>query len=208
MALTAASHLILPILIVTILQSFLFSSVENQAHQTNLTDTREEPELEQVDGVQNEALFNEDLQGDNDIPDVQQSVALLILSLREKHKLPISTTNEILREVPDLCLVHEREPASKIERCLEQHGVDTQVTISSDILHQLSSLSSERQQINYFRRALGFIEPLSVKLGISKKDVFQYVPIIESLKCQLKHRDVLAHLLNFRFSFQVENHNF
>lgn len=131
---------------------------------------------------------------------IERSVALLILSLREKHKLPVSTANAILKEISALWQIHEHQLTTKLQELLAHHpdNID-QLDISSDVLHHLSALSSEHEQLKYFRCSLGLVEPQSHKISIDSNDTLQYVPIIDSLQCLLKHNDVLAHVVNFRY---------
>ncbi|XP_041472583.1 uncharacterized protein LOC121421848 [Lytechinus variegatus] len=144
---------------------------------------------------------------DDEPVDVERSVALLILSLREKHKLPLSTANAILREISELWRIHEHHLTSKFQELLAHHPHELdQFNISSDVLHHLSALSSEHEQLKYFRCSLGLVEPQTHKLNINSNDTLQYVPIIDSLQCLLKHNDVLAHVLNFKYGPQEGNH--
>ena len=128
---------------------------------------------------------------------MKRSVALLILAIREKHKLPITTTNLIC----ELYQAHEKGQKKKLKEIVQKSenvNKNYVLTAIDDLPSELdlSFLSSEHQQTNYFRANLNLIEPKGYKLCGESKSQLQYVPILESLKAFLQHPDVLAHLLN------------
>ena len=106
---------------------------------------------------------------------------------------------------------HTQEFVDKIKQVLINGGVEVNnIPGLSQIFHSQSSAANACEMFaqskkidRYVRQSPDFISPVEYVLGVGssgKPETVQYIPILDTLKCVLKHEDVLGQVFGNRAS--------
>ena len=132
-----------------------------------------------------------------------RNLALFYLKLQSKYLLPASTIQHIMEELQDVhCLGQSflrHQLILKLQQDADLTGEKIEQIIEdvfqSDMFASCNAgpLRSDYVRKQLYKHMLDYVEPQSFRLGINdsgKECSFQYVPVLESLKCLLQQDSV------------------
>lgn len=136
--------------------------------------------------------------------DFRKKLALFLLSMREKFKLPSSVLPYFVDEFSTQVGHHQAQVSQSVVRFCVENGFNeiqlqslkTVLQTLSDVEIAFSSLNSEFKLNKYAKDELDFISPVEYKPDRHSADTYQYVPILETLKSLLRFDDVFSHVLH------------
>ena len=206
-----------------------YANVSAELHAQNDEQSITAPEQTQADQIMpvhqdNEAAvcYEENMQVDgqshaNEYDDERLAEVLgnFILQVREKQKLSIKSVNFFLDGMKRLLDLSQEKLGSQIRMKLQQAGIDISAVDGLETLlsgpnpfsQSMQVLKNENHQRQFFKNHFGLVEPVEYLLGRDsngRKETYQYVPIIDTLRALLCHQDVLAEVMNGHKSVEVD----
>lgn len=135
----------------------------------------------------------------------------MLLAFREEQKIPTISCAYAAGKIQELINVSHSEFVDKIKQVLINGGVEVNnIPGLSQIFHSQSSAANACEMFaqskkidRYVRQSPDFISPVEYVLGVGssgKPETVQYIPILDTLKCVLKHEDVLGQVFGNRAS--------
>jgi hypothetical protein len=139
--------------------------------------------------------------------ELQKKIALIVLKHRELGLIPKSTMEHIVNDMRDVLKFAQMafiQSFSNGDQSLSINEIDVEQFGEQNefILHEIfQNVSTSKQLRSYCSRYLGMVKPQEIVLdrysqnGKSKKNSFQYVSVIETLRVFLAHEDVAAEIV-------------
>ncbi|XP_060064737.1 uncharacterized protein LOC132545086 [Ylistrum balloti] len=133
-------------------------------------------------------------------------MALMILKLQEINHLPISTVDSIVQEIDSLYEQAFDQTEAKVINVLRQQGITGDIVSSvKDVFGKnhlkkcTELLKTNARRNSYWESSLTVVKPISVMLGRNSrhvKRVYQYIPILDSIRSMLSQEDALVEVMN------------
>ena len=140
--------------------------------------------------------------GKSEIDTFQSTLFQSLMRLQELEHLPVSTLNTILDDMT--CTVSQTLENSKaaVLSVLKENGVNeeiqTQVAekMTGNIFQSVVSvMDTPYKRKKYLINKFDYVKPITISFGLNSKHKerqYQYVPILEVLKCMLKSEETLS----------------
>lgn len=124
--------------------------------------------------------------------------------LREKYKLPSAVLPHIVNEFTAMVSYHQTFLSKSVNEFLANFHLGEEgsnqlrliIQQNSDVENAFSDLNSEYKINKFARFTLNCVKPIEYKPDRNKKDTYQYVPILETLKKLLSHDDIFSYVIN------------
>jgi len=134
---------------------------------------------------------------DEMLTQLSRLVLLFGLRIREQYLLPKSTFVSIMSDVRDILTCYQGYISDIVKGSGDNAPADCDLSFMDDncVLNSIwNSVVTETQLKKNCKSLLGLIEPEEITLGVNtqtnKKDTYQYVSVVKTLKHYLEHEDV------------------
>lgn len=125
-----------------------------------------------------------------------------LIRLQEFERLPLSTIDKIVDELK-VSTCHAFEHAkSSVLTLLKNSGVndETQKMVAYQLENNIfkssvGAVDTVYKRKQYLTSHFPFVKPISINIGVNSKHkqrYYQYVPVLQTLKCMLKSNDILS----------------
>ena len=179
--------------------------------QENVTVVEMEQESQDVDMLDDNVGLSEDVPTDSNYiySQLQKKITLTVLKHREVSLIPKSTMEGIVNDVHDILRLTQ---SATIHSLSSYNGgmlgsvgdtvFENFVDQSESVLDEMfQNVTTAKQLKSYCTKNLGMVKPLEIMLGHhfqngkKKKNSFQYVPVLETIKMFLAHQDVASEIV-------------
>lgn len=142
---------------------------------------------------------------------VSRSAAQFLLTLKERYRLTQTAVDFAVGSVNQLVSHVYQELEVCVRKELQENDIAIPPTLGDCFtpMNLFCGLESEYQQAKYYREHFGLVEPVSIELGssysyqksgtttrlIEKKDTFQYIPLIDNLRCIMQNKEICTELM-------------
>lgn len=137
---------------------------------------------------------------------LKRNFALLQLKIQEKYMVPQGTVQKIMQDYKSIFQLNFENTVSKVKLAYENKNLDRETVEHVLSILEPNSLVTCFEQLNsihnrkkFYKEEFSYVEPVELVLGVNnlnKDCVYQYIPILESLKFLLKQESVLSQVLN------------